>query len=72
MALCHIHRLYKEFGVNAELIIDNSNGIETALMKDIKSYKAKSISNSQILACAYKPEDAGIVLNEMIQEGCYR
>ena len=66
--------LYDEFGVNAEIMIDHSNGIETTQMSDIKSYhtKSKSISSSQILACAYKPEDAEIVLNEMLQEGCYR
>ncbi len=66
--------LYKEFGVNAELIIDHSNGIETCLMEDIKKYKSKSksFSNSQILAGPYKPEDAKIVLDEMLQEGCYR
>ncbi len=66
--------LYKEFGVNAELIIDHSKGIETCLMSDVKHYKSKSksFSNSQILAKPYKPDDAKIVMNEMIQEGCYR
>lgn len=66
--------LYEQFGVNAELIIDHSKGIETCLMEDIKKYKSKSksFSNSQILPTAYKPEDAKIVLNEMVQEGCYR
>lgn len=66
--------LYKEFGVNAELLIDHSFGRETCLMKDIKSYKSKSksISNSQILARGYSFDDAKLVLSEMIQEGCYR
>lgn len=66
--------LYKEFGVNAEILIDHSFGKETCLMEDIKNYKtqSKSISNSQILPCGYKYQDAKIVLNEMIQEGCYR
>lgn len=66
-------RLYKEFGINAELLIDHSNGIETCLMKDIKSYKgkSKSISQSQILPCNYNFDDARLVLKEMVQNGCY-
>ena len=66
--------LYDEFGVNAELLIDHANGIETCLMSDIKNYKSKSrsMSNSQILPCNYSYEKGKIVLKEMIQEGCYR
>lgn len=66
--------LYKEFGINAELIIDHAFGKEPCLMSDIKNYKgkSKSISNSQILACNYNFDDARVVLTEMIQEGCYR
>ncbi len=65
--------LYKEFGVNAELLIDHANGIETCLMEDIKNYKrkSKSISSSQILPCNYNFEDAKLVMREMIQTGCY-
>ena len=66
--------LYKEFGINAELLIDHSNGIETCLMSDIKNYtsKSRSISNSQILPFNYNINDATIVFEEMLQEGCYR
>ncbi len=66
--------LYDEFGVNAELLIDHANGIETCLMSDIKNYKSKSrsISNSQILPCNYPYEKGKVVALEMIQEGCYR
>jgi len=65
--------LYKEFGVNAELLIDHSNGRETCLMSDIKSYKSKSksISSSQILPCNYNYKDAKLVMREMIETGCY-
>lgn len=65
--------LYKEFGINAELLIDHANGIETCLMQDIKNYKgkSKSISQSQILPCNYNYDDALMVLKEMIQNGCY-
>lgn len=65
--------LYREFGINAELLIDHANGIETCLMSDIKSYKSKSksISSSQILPRNYSFEDAKLVMREMIQSGCY-
>ena len=71
---CNEDLLYKEFGINAELIIDHAWGKESCLMSDIKAYKtkSKSISNSQILPCGYKYEDAKLVMREMIQEGCYR
>lgn len=65
--------LYKEFGVNAELLIDHSRGYEPTTMADIKNYKGKgkSISSSQILPEAYTYEDAKIILKEMIQNGIY-
>lgn len=64
--------LYKEFGINAELIIDHSNGVEPCLMRDIKSYKgkSKSISSSQILPCNYNFKDAKLVMREMVEAGC--
>lgn len=73
IAKCDEEYLYREFGVNAELLIDHAWGREPCLMSDIKKYKtkSKSISSSQILPCNYKYEDAKIVLREMIQTGCY-
>ena len=61
--------LYKEFGVNAEFLIDHSLGIEPCTIADIKAYKPKSISvcNSQILFEDYTFEKAEIVLKEMIE-----
>lgn len=74
IAHCDEDILYDEFGINAELMIDHAFGRETCLMEDIKNYKtkSKSISNSQILPKGYSFDDAKIVLQEMIQEGCYR
>ncbi len=65
--------LYKEFGINAELLIDHAYGREPCLMSDIKSYKskAKSISSSQILPCNYSYNDAKTIMREMVQNGCY-
>lgn len=65
--------LYKEFGINAELLIDHAWGKESCLMSDIKNYKtkAKSISSSQILPCNYSFDEARVVMTEMLQNGCY-
>lgn len=65
--------LYKEFGINAELLIDHAWGRETCTIADIKNYKsrAKSISSSQILPQNYNFDDAKTVMMEMLQNGCY-
>ena len=62
------YTLYKEFGINAELLIDHSNGIETCTIKDIHNYKSKSnsLSNSQVLFSDYNYEDSLLVLKEMV------
>ncbi|MBP3596485.1 MAG: DNA repair protein [Clostridia bacterium] len=61
--------LYKEFGVNAEFLIDHALGIEPCTIADIKAYKPKSnsICNSQILFEDYSFDKAEIVLKEMIE-----
>lgn len=60
--------LYKEFGINAEILIDHAWGREPVEIKDIKSYqpKANSISNSQILFEDYSYKDAFLILKEMV------
>ena len=64
--------LYKEFGIDAELLIDHAWGREPCLIEDIKNYKSKarSVSSSQILYRGYSFEEAKVVLKEMIAEGC--
>ena len=64
--------LYREFGVNAELLIDHANGRESCLISDIKAYKpkSKSISSSQILFEDYSYDKALIVMYEMALAGC--
>lgn len=67
-------KLYKEFGVNAEYLIDHSWGKESCTIDDIKAYKPKtnSISNSQILFEDYSFEKARLVLKEMVELGSLR
>ena len=64
--------LYKEFGVNAELLIDHANGIEPVKMEDIKNYKHKShsVSQSQLLSRGYSYDEGLIIVKEMVSEGC--
>lgn len=61
--------LYKEFGINAEYLIDHAWGKEETTIADIKAYKPKqsSISNSQILFEDYSYEEALLVLKEMVE-----
>ncbi len=70
IAECSVHNeewLYKLFGVNAEILIDHSWGIEPCLMKDIKAYspKNKSLSSGQVLPRPYKFLEAQIIIKEM-------
>lgn len=62
-------RLYKEFGINAEFLIDHSKGIETCTIADIKNYKPKStsLSSSQVLFEDYNYEKAKLILKEMVE-----
>ena len=64
--------LYKEFGVNAELLIDHAYGKEPVTMYDIKHYvgKSRSISQGQILPHAYTHKDALVILKEMTDTLC--
>lgn len=61
--------LYREFGVNAEYLIDHANGREPCTIAEIKSYtpRATSHTNSQVLFEPYSYQDAEIILKEMIE-----
>ncbi|MCH5154333.1 MAG: DNA repair protein [Clostridiales bacterium] len=65
--------LYKEFGIDAELLIDHAYGRESCTIADIKAYKSKShsVSFSQILPRDYSFDEARIVMEEMALHGAY-
>ena len=69
VAHCKPEKLYKEFGINAEYLIDHSWGRESCTIADIKAYKPKSnsISNNQILFEDYSFDRARLVLKEMVE-----
>ena len=70
VARCSVNceaRLYKLFGVNAELLIDHAWGWEPCTIAQIKSYKpsVNSISTGQVLSRPYNSEMAKVVVREM-------
>lgn len=64
--------LFKEFGKNAELLIDHAWGYEPTEIKDIKAYKPKdtSISTGQVLHCGYDFKKGLLVAKEMFEGLC--
>ncbi|MEG0780860.1 MAG: DNA methylase, partial [Oscillospiraceae bacterium] len=62
-------RLYKLFGINAELLIDHAWGWEPCTIADIKAYKpeSNSIGSGQVLQCPYSFEKAKLVVREMTE-----
>lgn len=72
VALCSINnedKLYKLFGINAELLIDHAWGYEPCTIESIKSYKpnTKSISSGQVLHCPYNYDKTKLIIKEMTE-----
>ena len=63
----HPEKLYDEFGIDAEILIDHAWGYEPVTIADIKAYKPKSrsVTNAQVLGCSYAFDDALLVMKEM-------
>lgn len=61
--------LYRLFGINAELLIDHAWGWEPCTIDKIKAYRPEtnSFSSGQVLHCAYEPEKARVVIQEMAE-----
>lgn len=66
-------KLYKEFGVNAELLIDHAWGYEPCKISDIKSYRPqkRSISSGQVLPEPTVFNDALTIIKEMAEAVSY-
>ena len=72
VARCSVNdeeRLYKLFGINAELLIDHAWGWEPCTIADIKAYKpeANSIGAGQVLQGPYGFEKAKLIVREMTE-----
>ena len=59
--------LYKQFGVDAELLIDHAWGYEPCTMRDIKNYhpSVKCLSSGQVLMRNYTADEGIVVVKEM-------
>lgn len=66
--------LYREFGVDAEILIDHAWGIEPVEMRHIKAYQPSTtnFSEGQVLACPTSNADARVILSEMADNIIYR
>ncbi len=64
--------LYREFGVDAELLIDHAWGREPTTMADIHNYHSRnsSLSNGQVLMRDYGFEEGKLVVKEMTDLLC--
>lgn len=60
--------LYREFGVNAEYLIDHAWGQEPCTIAQIHSYvpEGHSLMNGQVLPCDYTLEETRMVMHEML------
>jgi len=66
-SLSHEETLYREFGVNAELLIDHAWGWEPCPIEAIKAYRPEthSLSSGQVLTEPYDAKKTRIVVQEM-------
>lgn len=66
--------LYREFGVDAEILIDHAWGTEPVRMQDIKAYhpSTANYSEGQVLSCPTPAADARVILSEMADTIIYR
>lgn len=64
--------LYKEFGINAEYLIDHAWGKEPCTIAQIKAYQpvANSLSTNQVLFKDYNFNQTFLVLKEMVDLMC--
>ena len=64
--------LYRNFGIDAELLIDHAWGREPVTMQDIKNYRPRhsSLSSGQVLPRDYSYEEGELILKEMTDALC--
>ena len=65
--------LYREFGVDAEILIDHAWGLEPCGMKEINAYRPESSSlcEGQVLSCPYGYEKTRLIVQEMTDSLVY-
>ncbi len=70
LAHANVDLLYREFGANAEYLIDHAWGVEPCTIAEIHAYEpqATSVGNGQVLPCDYTFDEARMILREMVDE----
>ena len=73
-SLYYEDRLYKEFGIDAEILIDHAWGIEPCSIREIKNYRpsTNSLCEGQVLSCPYENKKARIIVREMAESLAYQ
>ena len=69
LSLRNAELLYREFGIDAELLIDHAWGLESCTMADIKAYRPSthSLSAGQVLSEPYTADKARLIISEMAE-----
>ena len=70
LSLTNEDLFFREFGVDAELILDRAWGEDPVTMRHIKNYRSatKSFNEGQVLKCGYDYEKTRIVIREMTEQ----
>lgn len=70
LSLTNEEIFFREFGVDAEILIDHAWGMESCGMAEIKKYKpaTKSLANGQVLPRAYSWEEGRLAVKEMTEQ----
>ena len=70
LSLTNEEVFFREFSIDAEILIDHAWGIETCGMEQIKAYKpaTKSLANGQVLPRAYSWEEGRLAVKEMTEQ----
>lgn len=70
VALSPEEPLYREFGKDAEILIDHAWGVEPCTMDDIKAYRAKNhmLASAQVFGCNKSFAEARLVVKEMVDD----
>lgn len=73
-SLYYEDRLYKEFGIDAEILIDHAWGIAPCSIREIKNYRpsTNSLCEGQVLSCPYENKKARIIVREMAESLAYQ
>ncbi len=67
LALAPTEPIFKEFGVDAEILLDHAWGLEPVQMRNIKAYRPQThcLATAQVLSRDYSFEEARVVSCEM-------